>query len=92
MVPKSIFNSVRENIEAVIAKKQPIGLALWDAFIQLHPADIAAFFAGLDRDLCRRFFIKLPRALQIRIFQEFSESLKVFTLSFLSDVQRSDIL
>ncbi|MBN1549328.1 magnesium transporter [Candidatus Babeliales bacterium] len=92
MIPGSIFSGVKENIEVVLEKKEPIGLALWDSLVVLHPADIATFLGDLDRAHAKKLFLTFPKTLQASVFQDLSESLKVFVLSFLSDKDRAEIL
>ena len=69
-----------------------LGLELWSELLKAHPADIAQFFAQIDRAYIKQFFPQLPMALQRAVFANLSDTLKVYTLSFLDDREVSEIL
>jgi magnesium transporter len=87
-----IFDQVQEHIDAVIAQEPPLGSALWLVFIEEHPADIADFLSNLDYDEVEGLFLNMLPALRLAVFQDLSDSLKVFCLSFLDDQSRAIIL
>jgi magnesium transporter len=87
-----IFDQVREHIDAVIEQEPPLGPALWEVFVQEHPADIAEFLSNLDREKIQGLFLNLSHELRLAVFQDLPDSLKVFCLSFLDDHSRTDIL
>lgn len=92
MVSEKIFDQVLEHIEVVIEQEAPLGLALWEVFIQEHPADIAEFMTNLELEQVRGIFLNLPSQLRVDVFQDLSDSLKIFCLSFLDDGTRTEIL
>jgi magnesium transporter len=87
-----IFDQVQEHIDAVIAQEPPLGSALWLVFIQEHPADIADFLSNLDYDEVKDLFLNMLPPLRLAVFQDLSDSVKVFCLSFLDDQSRAAIL
>jgi magnesium transporter len=87
-----LLDAVREHLEDVIAKAPPLGLSLWQSLVQEHPADIAAFLGSLDREAVHSLFLTFDESLQLEVFQELSDSLKVFCLAFLDDQSRTQIL
>ena len=46
---------VEDNIETVVKQDSPLGVLLWQELIKLHPADIAQFFSGLDKESVKHF-------------------------------------
>lgn len=87
-----LFNDIVHNIQAVILRDTAFGQALWKELIALHPADIAQFFADIDREDLKELFLKLPHPLQFEVFHELSDTLKVYCLSFLEDQERIEVL
>lgn len=59
---------VADNITTVVEQDTPLGVLLWQELIKLHPADIAQFFADLDRDSVKQLFKKFPHALKAHVF------------------------
>ena len=87
-----LFESIRENLDDVIGKVPPVGLHLWQELVAGHPADIAAFLATLERSSFHALFLTFDRDRQLAVFQELSDSLKVFCLAFLDEHSRAHIL
>ncbi len=92
MEEKKLLNEIEENIVAVINKDTPLGLSLWEALIVMHPADIANFLGVIDRNSAQKVYVQFSRELQFTVFSELSEAMKVFTLSFMGDQERIDML
>lgn len=92
MIPEKIVQEVHDHIEDVIARNEPVGVALWNQFIQVHPADIGSFLSTIDQEQVKLLFNAFPADVQLAVFQHISDPLKVFCLSFLQDVQRQHIL
>ena len=87
-----ILYEVREHIQAVIAQDTDLGKGLWRKFIELHPADIAAFFADIDKDQFKKLFLMIPKRERLEVFQELSDIMKVQSLGFMSELERVDAL
>lgn len=92
MDAKELLQEIRDNIESVIQKEPPLGEALWKEFIKVHPADIADFFADIDRESFKQLFTNLPKELKLAVFEELSDIMEVYTLSFMSEHERFDAL
>src|SRR5579859_289829 len=92
MVSEKIFEQVIEHITSVIKKEPPLGLALWEELVRVHPADIASFFSNLSHEEIKGLFLTFPEHLKVEVFQDLSDSLKVYCLSFLDDHSRAHIL
>lgn len=87
-----LLHIIHDHIDQVIAQNTPLGQDLWQSFIQLHPADIADFFADLEDDQFEQLFLRLPKKLQLEVFQELSDIMKVHSLAFMNEQQRVDAL
>ncbi len=83
---------VADNITTVVRQDTPLGVLLWQELIKLHPADIAQFFADLDKDSVKQLFKKFPHALKAHVFSYLSYSMKVYCLSFLDGHDRAHLL
>lgn len=92
MEEKNILQELRENIQAVVRDEQPLGRALWHEFIQLHPADIANFLNDTNREDVSILFDRLPKHLKIAVFKEFSDVMKVDSLSFMNEAEQAEAL
>jgi|SRR5579872_4722790 len=91
MNPKKILQEINDNLDAVL-QDAPLGQALWKEFIDLHPADIAQFFTDIDKQEFQKLFIKLPKELKLKVFEEFSDVMKVYCLSFLDERDQVEAL
>lgn len=85
MNKSTILQEVRENIGTVLAQDSSLGVSLWQAFLKVHPADSAQFFTDIDRDSFRQLFTRLPKDLQLAIFEELSGAMKVYILAFMDE-------
>lgn len=92
MNTQAVLDKVLENIDAVIAQSSPVGVSLWQEFIELHPADIALFLGDLDRVQAQALFTRFSPSLKLGVFAHLSYSMKVFCLSFLNDHDRAYLL
>ncbi len=92
MEDKNIIQEVRDNIQAVLQEDHTLGTALWSEFIKLHPADIARFFSDIDRNTFRQLYPRLPKEVKIEVFQEFSDVMKVDSLSYMSEHEQAEAL
>lgn len=92
MNAKKILWEIRENIGLVLKKDSPLGKSLWEALLEVHPADLALFFADINKEHFRQLFGKLPKELKIAVFQELSESMKVFILAHMREADKVDAL
>ncbi len=86
------LEQIADNIETVIKQDSPLGKLLWQEFMKLHPADSAQFLGSIDKDEAQQLFVMLSPGLQVDVFSYLSYSMKVFSLSFLDDRARSELL
>jgi Mg2+ transporter (mgtE) len=92
MIPQKKLDRIIAHIVDVIAESSPLGISLWQDFLQSHPADIAQFLGHCDRNIIKKLFLKLPEQHKLDVFEELSDALKVFCLSLVSDQDRSYLL
>src|SRR5579885_2559182 len=92
MLSDKILSQILEHIDAVIKREPPLGSALWQEFINLHPADIASFLSNLPNEQVKPLFLHLPSPAQLAVFQDLPDSLKVYCLSFLDNDDKERIL
>src|SRR5579872_5298067 len=92
MEHNNIEHTIADNIQAVINQDSPLGISLWTALLTQHPADIAELLSTLERETFQKLFEKLPKNVELEVFRELSDSMKVFCLSFMPDSDRVDAL
>ncbi len=92
MDSKKILEEIRDNIDVVIRQQGPIGKSLWQAFLEIHPADIANFLAEIGRNNAQALFVALPQKARLEIFDDLSNRMRVFVLSFMGDQDQIDAL
>lgn len=92
MEEKKIFREIEDHIDAVVARNTPLGISLWEALLKIHPADCAEFFDTIARGSAQRLFASFPHSMQLKIFVELSDAMKVCMLSFMTDVEKTDAL
>ncbi len=83
-----IFAEVQDNLEAVITRNSALGESLWEAFISLHPADIADFLGSVTKVQTQHLFAHMPKKLKIAVFEELSELMQVMVLEALDDSEK----
>lgn len=88
MIPKKTFNQIEQNITSIINKDSALAIELWNELLKIHPADLAFFFANIEREDFKALFQELPDKLKTSVFEYLSDSMKVYCLSFLNDEQR----
>lgn len=87
-----LLQKIRDNIEVVINRSTPLGVSLWDLFIEMHPADMADFFSDISRSEMLSLYILLPGELKGEVFKEMPDSLKVYVLARLDQKDKLIIL
>ena len=87
-----LLREIQDHLDAVIAQDSEFGKGLWLRFLQLHPADIADFFSDIEWNQFQQLYLRMPKSLQIEVFQEFSDITKVHSLSFMNEQERADAL
>ena len=92
MKEKNILFQIKENLEEVIQRRTSRGKSLWLILLDQHPVDIADFFADIDRESMQKLFLKIPKKLRLEVFEEFSDLLKVYCLSFLTEQDQVNLL
>ncbi len=85
---KDLLYGIQENIEDVIAHKGPEGGKLWHELLNTHPVDIAYIFKNLSQENVKLLYKALPNSLQLDLFHELQDKLKVYILSFLDDQEQ----
>lgn len=89
---RHLLHEIQDHLDSVIAQDTPLARGLWQHFIDLHPADIADFFTDIDREKAQKLFQNLPKRLAFQVFEEFSDSMKVHSLEFMTEQQKVDAL
>ncbi len=92
MDSRKILEEIRDNIDVVIRQQGPIGKSLWQALLEIHSADIANFLAEIDRNNAQALFVALPQKARLEIFDDLSNRMRVFVLSFMNDQGQIDAL
>jgi magnesium transporter len=87
-----LLQEIKDHLDAVIAQDSILGKALWSKFLELHPADIADFFTDIAWNQFQDLFLKLPKRLQMEVFKELSDVMKVNSLAFMNEQERVDAL
>src|SRR3990170_5078925 len=89
---KTILQEVREHIVEVIEQKSDYSRSLWKEVLAVHPVDIAHFFEDIDREDFQLLYMNLPRDLRLEVFQSLTDSMRVYSLSFMSEPDKIDAL
>ena len=92
MYAQELLDKIKANIEAVNEGNASFDQSLWNLFIELHPADIADFFADIARNYALTGYLHLPDELKVAVFKEIPDSLKVFILAQLTPQNKLMIL
>ena len=82
---KDLLYGIQENIDSVIAHKDPEGIKIWRTLLDTHPVDIADICKQLTQEDTKKLYQALPHPIQLDVFPELSDKLKVYVLSFLDD-------
>ncbi|MGB8367447.1 MAG: hypothetical protein WCD44_03755, partial [Candidatus Babeliales bacterium] len=61
MDSKKILKEIQENINIVIAHDTPLGKSLWQALLEIHPADIADFLTDNTKKDAQDLFMAMPK-------------------------------
>jgi len=85
---KDLLYEIQNNIDEVISQKGPRGGALWHELLRSHPVDIAQMFRGLDKEHVKVLYKALPKYIQLDLFHELHDKLKVYVLSVLDDQEQ----
>jgi magnesium transporter len=89
---RSLLQEIRDNIDVVAHQSSPLGISLWNLLLEVHPADMADFFADIPRAHFAKLFNVLPKRLKIEVFKELSDRLKVYILSSIDEADAHAIL
>ena len=81
--PKKMLKKIVEHAPSIVNKEMLHNKSLWEAFLDMHPVDIADFLGEIDKQDAYELFTGLPHDLQINVFKELSASLKTFVLELL---------
>ena len=89
----TLLQEIQDHLDAVIAQDSCIwqkgfGIVFYSCIRPILPI----FFLILNREQFRTLFLKLPEELQLEVFQEFSDVMKVHSLSFMNEQERVDAL
>jgi magnesium transporter len=82
---KDLLFQVQDNIDEVLAKEGVIGKALWRDLLEMHPVDMAYLFKNINKRYMHVLYKALPKHVQLDLFPELSDTVKVYILSFLDD-------
>lgn len=89
---RHIFQEIRHNMKTVILKDSELGVSLWKALLDIHPADIADFFADISQSDFEQLFLALPQELKKEVFEQLYDNLKMESLAFMGEQDTIDIL
>ncbi len=92
MDAKKILRKVRRKIDSIVKGKSSEARLLWDDFLKLHPADMVDFFADIEQGHFKLLFIRLPKEIKLEVFDEFSDAMRVQSLSFMDEQDEADAL
>lgn len=92
MNSKLILEQIELHLPAILAQETPEARSLWNQFLEIHPADIAQFISDQDKDDAKDIFLALPKKLKLAVFENFSNFMRVFSLSILDDRDKIIIL
>ena len=92
MNTEKLLKQVTDNVDTITKQDSPLGIVLWQEFIQLHPADIAQFLTDSLKDTAQKLFIQLPQELKVEVLSDGSPAMMLQCLSFLSEAERSAVL
>ncbi len=88
---KNILMEVRDNLEAVITQDSALGESLWQAFLAVHPADMADFLGAIPKYQAQKLFINLPKAEKLTVFEEFSGFMQEVVLDAMGDQEKVEV-
>lgn len=89
---EKLLSDIREHIVLVIERKTPLGQSLWEAFVDIHPADISDFLADIEREDAQALFGYLPSDIKKEVFEDFSVRLQALFLVHMSDQEKIETL
>jgi magnesium transporter len=85
---KDLLYEIQNNIDEVISHKGSTAGHLWHELIKTHPVDIAQIFKNLSKDHIKKLYMALPTYIQLDLFPELQDKIKVYVLSFLDDQEQ----
>jgi len=85
---KDLLYGIQENIDEIISHKGSVHGSLWHELIRTHPVDIAHVFKNLNKDHIKKLYMALPKYIQLDVFPELQDKIKVYVLSFLDDQEQ----
>lgn len=92
MKTKMLIDKILKQIDKVLDLSNNRGQSLWQEVLEMHPADSAQLCTHLDDEQLKAFFLRLPKQLQLKIFQELPNNLKTQILALLDDSHKAYIL
>ncbi len=90
MNTEKLLAEIKDNIDIVITKESVLGESLWQAFIELHPADIANFLGTITKNDAQLLFANLPKQIKIDVFEGLSDLVQGTVLEAMSDQEKVD--
>lgn len=85
---KDLLYEIQENIGDVVEQKGPEGAKLWHELLNTHPVDIAYICKNVSKENVKLLYKALPHTIQLDLFHELQDKLKVYVLSFLDDQEQ----
>jgi magnesium transporter len=92
MEEKKLFREIEDNMEAVIARNTPLGLSLWTALIETHPADCAELLSNISQEKAKTLFMNFSHSFRTKVFAELADAMKVIMLSAMNDAEKAEAL
>ena len=91
MNKERIFVEIRENLDMMLAQDSALGESLWEAFLALHPADIADFLGYISSNESQQLFAKLPTQLKLTVFEDLSDKMQGLMIEAMSDAEKTEV-
>lgn len=88
---KDLLYGIQNNVDDVIVHKDPENEKLWRNLLDTHPVDIADVCKQLSKEDVKKLYSALPHSMQLDVFPELSDKLKVYVLSFLDDNDQVEV-
>lgn len=86
--PKKMLKKIVENAPSVVNQEMLHNKSLWQAFLEMHPVDIADFLGEINKKDAQELFNALPKELQMDVFKELSAPLQVFVVEHLEPARQ----
>lgn len=88
MNTEKILTEIRANIDVVATQEPGLGQSLWQAFVGLHPADIAEFLGTVPEEQATLLFERLPKPVKMSTFEALEDFIQARALESMNDHEK----